>query len=212
MRPDYCYGLLLLIRINTYHSRDTNVNMFIYKFILIMHRYRALFLSILMILWSATIYSQDVEDDTHIIDDLYVALTLQGINCGGISELEHNNGEGYDVVCESGGHYSISQTKNGFLSVVDNLTGIVRKGIGTLLGGIPLTGQILRMTGVVTEHDAEVARSLVSMIELSATACEATSSDVRKLTDNTTEFRASGQSYRVYTTADGLVAVDVVST
>ena len=188
------------------------MNMFIYKFILIMHRYRTLFLSILMILWSATIYSQDVEDDTHIIDDLYVALTLQGINCGGISELEHNNGEGYDVVCESGGHYSISQTKNGFLSVVDNLTGIVRKGIGTLLGGIPLTGQIFRMTGVVTEHDAEVARSLFSMIELSGNVCEAITGIVSKTTEEHIVSCVSGQSYRVYTTADGLVAVDKVST
>ena len=212
MRPDYCYGLIFLIRINTYHSRDTNVNMFNYKFILIMHRYRALFLSILMILWSVTIYCQDVEDDTHLIDDLYVALTLQGINCDGISELEHKNGEGYDVVCEGGGHYSISQTRNGFLSVVDNLTGIVHKGIGTLLGVVPLTGQIIRMTGVVTEHDAEVARSLFSMIELSGNICEAITGIVRNTTDEHIVSCESGQSYRVYTTADGLVAVDAVST
>ena len=212
MRLVCYYGLILLTRINTCLYNDTNVNMFNYKFVLTMKRYRTLFLSILMVLWSATIYSQDVEDDNHIINDLYVALTLQGINCDGISELEQNNGEGYDVVCEGGGQYSVSQTKNGILSVVVNLTGMVNKGIGTLLGVVPLAGQIFQMKGEVTEHDVEVARSLFSIIELSGNVCEAITRVDSNVTNEHIVSCASGQSYRVYTTVDGLVAVDVTST
>ncbi len=171
-----------------------------------------IFLSTLMIVCSTAVFSQEADNETSIADDIYIALTLQGINCDGISELEQKIGEGYDVVCEGGGHYSISQTKNGFLSVVDNLTGIVRKGIGTLLGVVPLTGQIIRMTGVVTEHDAEVARSLFSMIELSGNICESITGIVRNTNDEHIVSCASGHSYRVYTTTDGLVTVDVVST
>ncbi len=177
-----------------------------------MKRYGTVFLSLFMILYSAVVYSQDTEDDSRIANDLYVALTLQGINCDGVSKLERSSEEGYDVVCNSGGHYSISQSKDGVLSVVDVLTGIARKGIGKLLGVVPLTGQIYQLTGELTEHNTEIARSLFSIIELSGNECAAITNVASDTTDEHTISCESGQIYHVYTTEDGLVAVDIIST
>ena len=165
-----------------------------------------------MIMISAIASGQDTQDEAQIANDLNTALTLQGINCDGISELEKSNKEGYEVVCEDGGHYSISKTNNGFLSVLDNITGLVFKGIGKLYGTVPFTGQILQMTGEVTEHNTEVARSLFSIIELSGNECEAITMIVKKSTDEHIVSCASGLKYHVYTKGDGLVAVDEVST
>ena len=177
-----------------------------------MKQYRTLIVSILMIVISAMASGQDTEDEAHIANDLNTALTLQGINCDGISELEKSNKEGYEVVCEDGGRYSVSKTNDGFLSVLDNFSGLVFKGIGKLYGTIPFTGQIYQITGEVTEHNTEVARSLFSIIELSDNVCEAITTIVKKATDDHIVFCASGLKYHVYTTGDGLVAVDEVST
>ena len=195
------------------HFKDINSSMFIHsKATYSMKRYGTVFLSLFMILYSVVVYSQDTEDDSRIANDLYVALTLQGINCDGVSKLERSSEEGYDVVCSSGGHYSIGQTKDGVLSVVDLLTGKVRKGIGKFLGFVPLTGQIYQLKGELTEHNTEIARSLFSIIELSGNKCAVITNVVSDTTDEHTVSCENGQTYHVYTTEDGLVAVDIVST
>jgi hypothetical protein len=176
-----------------------------------MQQYATVCLSLLMITWTTTVFSQDAENETSIAHDLYAALTLQGINCDGISKLEQSNDKSYDVVCKSGGRFGISQTE-GILSVVDQLTGIVRKGIGTFLGAVPLTGQIFQQADDLTEHDAEVARSLFSIIELSGNSCEAITGVVSTIPDGHIVSCASSQNYHVYTREDGLVAVEAVST
>ncbi len=211
MQPVYSYGLIFLIRRNINPSRDMNVNIFIYNVKTHMQQYATICLSILMIIWSAAVFSQDAENETSIAHDLYVALTLQGINCDGISELERSDENSYDVVCKSGGRFGISQT-DGILSVVDRLTGIVRKGIGTFLGVVPLTGQIFQQPDELTEHDAEVARSLFSIIELSGNVCDEITGVVSATPDGHIASCVSGLYYHVYTRGDGLVAVVAVST
>ncbi len=177
-----------------------------------MKDYRALIMLVSMVMLSATAPAQVAEDETAIANDLNTALTVQGINCDGIRALEKTSNEGYEVVCAEGGQYSISKTANGLLNVLDNVTGLVFKGIGKLYGAIPFTGQIYQMTGTVTEHNTEVARSLFSIIEVSGHVCEAITSVVTQATDKHTVSCANGSRYYVYTRTDGQVAVDVIST
>jgi hypothetical protein len=186
-----------------------NVNIFINTY---MQQYATVCLSLLMIIWSTAVLSQDAENETSIAHDLYVALTLQGINCDGISQLERSDEDSFDVVCKTCSRFGISQTKDGIFSVVDRLTGIVRKGIGTFIGTVPLTGQIFQQPDKLTEHDAEVARSLFSIIELSGNACDAITGVVSNIPDGHIVSCAIGQNYHVYTREDGLVAVEAVST
>jgi hypothetical protein len=151
-------------------------------------------------------------DEDAIAHDLNTALTVQGINCDGIRELEKTGNEGYEVVCAEGGQYSISKTADGLLSVLDNVTGLVFKGVGKLYGAIPFTGQSYQMPGKATEHDTEVARSLFSIIEVTGHVCEAITSVVAQTTDKHTVSCVNGSRYYVYTKGDGQVAVDVVAT
>jgi len=169
-----------------------------------------IFLSTLMIVCSTAVFSQEADNEISIANDLYVALTLQGIDCDGISDLERVDDNSYDVVCETGGHYSISQTQGGILSVVDNVTGVVLKGIGSLLGAIPLTGQIFQQTDKLTEQNAEVTRSLFSIVELSGNACEAISDFTSITPDGHIVSCTNGQSYHIFTREDGLVEVEAV--
>ena len=187
------------------------MNMPIKRVITQVHLYVSGLLLIVMVIWSTVAFSQDDENETSLAKDLRTALTLQGINCDGISDLEINEESGYDVECNGGGRYIISQTADGIISVVDKVTGMVRKGMGTLLGAVPLTGQIFSQKEELTEHDAEVARSLFSIINLSGNACD-TITDVDSTTaDEHLVSCASGQSYRVYTSEDGLVLVDALT-
>ena len=187
------------------------MNMPIKRVITQVHLYVSGLLLIVMVIWSTVAFSQDDENETSLAKDLRTALTLQGINCDGISDLEINDESGYDVECNGGGRYIISQTADGIISVVDKVTGMVRKGMGTLLGAVPLTGQIFSQKEELTEHDAEVARSLFSIINLSGNACD-TITDVDSTTaDEHLVSCASGQSYRVYTSEDGLVLVDALT-
>ncbi len=175
-------------------------------------QYVTIFLSALLIVCSTSAFSQEVDDEMSISDDIHTALTLQGINCDGISELEQNEEDGYDVVCKTGGNFIISQTKNGVLSVVDQITGVVRKGIGIFLGAIPMTGQILMKSDEISEHDAEVARSLFSIIELSGNACESITKVISNTHDEHVVSCASNNKYRIFTREDGLVAVEAILT
>jgi len=187
------------------------VNMPIKRVITQVHLSISRLLLIVMVIWSTVAFSQGDENETSLAKDLRTALTLQGINCDGISDLEINDESGYDVECNGGGRYIISQTADGIISVVDKVTGMVRKGMGTLLGAVPLTGQIFSQKEELTEHDAEVARSLFSIINLSGNACD-TITDVDSTTaDEHLVSCASGQSYRVYTSEDGLVLVDALT-
>ena len=169
-----------------------------------------IFLSTLMIVCSTAVFSQEADNETSIADDIFIALTLQGINCDGISELEQNEEDSYDVVCQSGGRFSISQTKNGILTVVDKITGVVRKGIGIFLGAVPMTGQMFQQSDELNEHDAEVARSLFSITVLSGNTCESITNIVSSANDEHIVSCANGYKYRVFTREDGLVAVEVV--
>jgi hypothetical protein len=176
-----------------------------------MKQYRTLLASILMLMLFATVVAQAPEDEASIANDLNTALTLQGINCDGISELEKSGNESYEVVCAEGGQYSISKTANGLLSVLDTVTGLVFKGIGKIYGAIPFTGQIYQMTDNVNEHSSEVARSLFSIIELSGKECEAITAVDKKSTDDHIVSCTNKSKYHVYTKVDGMVAVDIVS-
>ena len=173
-------------------------------------RYGGLFFLLYMSIGFTTVSAVDKGDDILIANDIDTALTLQGIDCDGISELEQSDEDSYDVVCESGGSFSISQTDGGVLSVVDQLTGLVFKGVGASLGAIPLVGQIFKQSDQLTEHDTEVLRSLFSIIELSGNECDLiTGVDSNTAYDHIVSC-ASGRNYHVYTTEDGLIAVDVV--
>ena len=175
-------------------------------------RYGALFFLLYMSMGFTTVSAEDTGHDILIANDIDIALTLQGIDCDGISKLEQSDEDSYDVVCESGGSFSISQTEGGVLSVVDKLTGITLKSIGTILSVVPLIDQIFLQTNESTEQDAGVARSLFSIIELSGYKCDVITGVVRNTVDDHLVSCESGRNYHVYTTADGLVAVDKVST
>ncbi len=173
-------------------------------------RYGALFFLLYMSMGFTTVSAEETGHDILIANDIDIALTLQGIDCDGISKLEQSDEDSYDVVCESGGSFSISQTEGGVLSVVDQLTGITLKSIGIILSVVPLIDQIFLQTNESTEQDAEVARSLFSIIELSGNECDVITGVDSNTTDEHIVSCVSGQSYRVYTTADGLVIVDVI--
>ncbi len=175
-------------------------------------RYGTLFFLLYMTMCFTIVSAEDTGHDILIANDIDIALTLQGIDCDGISKLEQSDEDSYDVVCKSGRSFSISQTEGGVLSVVDQLTGIALKSIGTILSVVPLIDQIFQQSNESTEQDAEVARSLFSIIELSGNECDVITGVVRNTVDDHLVSCVSGQSYRVYTTADGLVAVDKVST
>lgn len=174
-------------------------------------RYGTLFFLLYMSMGFTTVSAEDTGHDILIANDIDTALTLQGIDCDGISELEQSDEDSYDVVCKSGGSFSISQTEGGVLSVVDQLTGIALKSIGTILSVVPLMDQIFQQSNESTEQDAEVARSLFSIIELSGYKCDVITGVVRNTADDHIVSCVSGRNYHVYTTEDGLVAVDVIS-
>ncbi len=174
-------------------------------------RYGALFFLLYMSMGFTTVSAEDTGHDILIANDIDTALTLQGIDCDGISELEQSDEDSYDVVCKSGGSFSISQTEGGVLSVVDQLTGIALKSIGTILSVVPLMDQIFQQSNESTEQDAEVARSLFSIVELSGYKCDVITGVVRNTADDHIVSCVSDQNYHVYTTEDGLVAVDVIS-
>ena len=171
---------------------------------------RALAVSAFMIL-SAAVIAEVRRDEIALAHDLNTALTIQGINCDGIRDLDKTGNDGYEVICAEGGQYSISQTANGLISVLDNVTGLVFKGIGKLYGAIPFTEQIYQIKGKATAHDTEVARSLFSIIEVSGHVCEAITGVVTQATDKHTVSCANGSRYFVYTRADGRVTVEAVS-
>ena len=175
-------------------------------------RYGALFFLLYMSMGFTTVSAEDTGHDILIANDIDIALTLQGIDCDGISKLEQSDKDSYDVVCESGGSFSVSKTEGGVLSVVDQLTGIALKSIGTILSVVPLIDQIFLQTNESTEQDTEVARSLFSIIELSGYKCDVITGVVKNTADEHIVSCARGRNYHVYTTEDGLVAVDKVST
>jgi hypothetical protein len=162
----------------------------------------------ILIIISVNTYSDNTIDDLSIESDLNTALTLQGIDCDGISNVEKNSNNEYEVVCKDGGNFIISQTKNGFLSIVDNLTGLVLKSFGTILGFVPFSEMFFKVEGDVTEHDVEIARSLFSIIELSGNACEAIVGVTSHESGEHSVDCENDMSYRVYTNDDGVVAVD----
>ena len=164
---------------------------------------------ILMIALPVTVSSQDEQDETSLANDIYMALTLQGINCGEISELEESEDGSYDVECKRGGSFSISQTKDGILSVVDRLRGIVRKRIGKFLDNVPLTERIFHQKEEITEHDAEVARSLFSMIKMSDNECDAIT-DIDSNASDEHIVTCADNKYRIFTDENGMVVVKTV--
>jgi len=163
-------------------------------------QYGTLFFLLYMTMCFTIVSAEDTGHDILIANDIDIALTLQGIDCDGISKLEQSDEDSYDVVCESGGSFSISQTEGGVLSVVDQLS------------VVPLIDQIFLQTNESTEQDAEVARSLFSIIELSGYMCDVITGVVRNTVDDHLVSCVRGRNYHVYTTEDGLVAVDKVST
>lgn len=182
------------------------------KEIISKHQYARIFLSVFLIACSTSIFSQEEGDETSVINDIYSALTLQGINCDEISELKESEEGSYDVVCKSGGHFLISQTRNGILSVVDQITGVVRKGVGVLFGAVPFTGQFFKQSDELTEHEIEVARSLFSIINLSGNTCDTVTEVVSSSNDEHIVSCENNLKYRVFTKGDGLVAVEAVLT
>ncbi|HIF52150.1 MAG TPA: hypothetical protein EYQ42_11600 [Thiotrichaceae bacterium] len=173
-------------------------------------QYVTLYLSVLMIVYSTAVFSQEEDNEVSIIDDIYTALTLQGIDCDGISEIEQNEDDSYDVVCESGGQFIISQTKNGILSVVDQITGVIRKGIEIFIDVIPMTDQLFQQSDEISEHDAEVARSLFSIIELSGNTCESITAVVSDIDGGHVVSCARNNNYRIFTGEDGLVEIEAI--
>lgn len=171
-------------------------------------RCRMLLASIFIFALPAIAMGQIMQEEAPVATDLNIALTLQGINCDGIRDLEKSGDAGYEVVCNEGGQYSISETANGLLKVIDDLTGRIFSLAGKLFGAIPRTGQIYQTKDKVTESDVEVARSLFSIIELSGHACEAITSVIKKASDDHVVTCADGAKYHVHTLADGQVAVE----
>lgn len=169
---------------------------------------RMLLASIFVIALPAIATGQIMQEEAPVATDLNIALTLQGINCDGIGNLEKTGDAGYEVVCNEGGHYSISETANGLLKVVDDWTGRIFSLAGRLFGVIPRTGQVHQTKDKANETDVEVARSLFSIIELSGHVCEAITSVVKRSTDDHFVTCENGAKYHVYTLADGQVAVE----
>jgi hypothetical protein len=165
---------------------------------------------ILIIICPSLAICEEVSNEASIIEDVYTALTLQGIDCDGIEDLEQGEEGGYDVVCESGGEFNVSQTKNGVLAIADQITGAVRKGIGLFINVIPMTGQIFQKSDDLSVHDAEVARSLFSIIELSGNSCDSIAKVESYVNDEHVVLCDSNQKYRVFTREDGLVVVEAI--
>jgi hypothetical protein len=185
--------------------------MHIFKNVEILKRFQIFFFSICLLIIPVIVPAQD---ETEIAKDIITALTMQGINCDDVIELDESSDDsddGYDVVCEDGGHYSISKTANGLLSVVDSVTGLMLKGVGRIFSVIPFTGQIFQVKGDVTKHDYEVARSLFSIIELSGNECDGITSVVKNSADENIVSCENGRRYRIYYDEDGLVAVDKIA-
>jgi hypothetical protein len=185
------------------------INLYIVKLMNYTQQHMILFL-LLIIICPSIVFSEDVANETSIVDDVYTALTLQGIDCDGIEEMEQSEEGGYDVVCESGGEFNISQTKNGVLAIADQITGAVFKGIGIFINAIPMTGQIFQQSDKLSMHDAEVARSLFSIIELSGNTCDSIVKVVSHNNDGHIVSCETNLKYHVYTHEDGLVAVEAI--
>ena len=155
-------------------------------------------------------FSKDIANETSTTDDIYTALTLQGINCDGIDDLEQSEEGSYDVSCKSGGQFNIRQTTDGVLAIADKITGAVFKGIGMILQSVPLTGYLFQQKEDLTEHDAEVARSLFSIIELSGNACDSITKISSTSSDEHVVTCMNDKNYHVYTGDDGSAEVDAL--
>ena len=145
-----------------------------------------------------------------VVSDLATALTLQGVDCDEIDAYKQLDENSYEVNCESGRSFSILGTADGLISIVDNLTGAVWSGVGTLISKIPLTGHIFKKSETMTNHEAEVALSLFSIIELSGKDCEAVEKVEKIKTDEHIVTCVNQMTYRVYNQEDGFVMVDSI--
>ena len=177
-----------------------------------MQIYITLFFSVSMIFGPIITYAGMTDNETSIAIDLNTALTLEGINCDGVSDYEQTDEDSFDVICKSGGSFSIDEIRNGVISITDKITGAAYNGLKLFLGIIPMTGQILQKENRSTVHDAEIARSLFSIIELSGNACDGIT---RVITNSSNEHIVTCENtrkYHVYTRSNGQVAVDFIST
>ena len=165
-----------------------------------------------MFIGSIITYAGITENETAIANDLNTALTLQGINCDGISEYEQTDEDSFEVVCKSGGSFSIDEIRNGVISITDKITGAAYNGLKLFLGIVPLTGQILNKETRLTVHDAEIARSLFSIIELSGNACDGITKVITNSSSEHDVICENNKKYHVYSRDNGLVAVDFIST
>lgn len=165
---------------------------------------------LLTFIFPSIVFSKDEANETSIANDIYTALTLQGINCDGIDELQPSEKGSYDVACNSGGQFNISQTTDGILTIVDKVTGAVLKSIGMILKAIPLTGYLFQHKDNITEHDIEVARSLFSIIELSGYACDSITKVSSTSSDDHIVTCMNDKNYHIYTGEDGSVEVDAL--
>ncbi len=171
-----------------------------------------LFLFSVLFILSINARSTENTAQSSVVSDLYNALTLQGINCDGITQYNKVDENSYDVACESGKKFSIVGTAGGILNVFDKLTGNIRKGVSSLLGTIPLTGTIFQQKDKMTEHEAEIARSLFSIVELSGNECDAIELVETIEMDEHIVTCINQQTYRVYNKKNGIVRVESIAT
>lgn len=167
----------------------------------------------LMAFLSLNVFAEKTANDTAeipVVSDLATALTLQGVDCDEIDEYKQLDENSYEVNCESGRSFSILGTADGLINIVDNLTGKVWKGVGSLISKIPLTGSIFKTDKPITNHDAEIARSLFSIIELSGNECEAIENLKTIKSNEHIVTCINQQTYRIYNQENGYVKVDIV--
>ena len=149
-------------------------------------------------------------EDTALHSDLSTALALQGIDCDQIKNLEKLDKDAYEVTCETGQVFSLSAAASGALQIVHTLTGTVIKGVGFMLGEVPLISHILPDDKNSSKHDLEVARSLFSIVELSGNDCEAVLDVEETGTNEYVVHCANNISYHVFNNQEGRVRVELL--
>ena len=143
-----------------------------------------------------------------LVNDLVAALTLQGIRCDEVTDLERKGEKNYEVECQEGGRFQVSEKSDGGLGIFNLIGGVARLGVAGLGHVLRLPGQILGLGRDTVEHSAEVALGLFAIVKLSGGNCDEVI-DVRQQsdTDHTVACR-NGQTHRVFTNDDGLVVVE----
>jgi len=164
--------------------------------------------TLLLLMSMAPAVGQTQQRAPTLVNDLISALTLQGIRCDEVAGLERRGEKNYEVECQDGGRFQVSETGDGGLGILNLIGGVARLGVAGLSHVLRLPGQVLGLGQDTVEQSVEVARGLFAIVKLSGGNCDEVI-DVRQQSDTEhTVACRNGQTHRVFTDDDGLVVVE----